>query len=137
MLLVLAQKDERKAVLVTLKCVDVFCELSMKTSGDPWSLERLEAMEQSIKKEFGRLTMNTAKKINWHLRPIGLLLSIHYVECVCAVEKLGSGKNESDLNQSMFCRWPLDRFNEDFNFTEWRKENKKETIQRTEVTELT
>ena len=132
--IILAQglRDNSDVAMLNLKCIDVYCELSVQTK-DEFTLERVKAAEESTKKEYYRRNLEVPSVFKWPFRPFALFLSVHTLNGYSGFQRVIDAKNKSAIQRSFFCRWPVDTLNPGFNFTEWRRQHPNEQFQTKEA----
>ena len=134
MRIILAQglRDNSDMAMLNLKCIDVYCQLSVQTK-DEFTLERVKSAEESTKKEYYRRNLEVPSVFKWPFRPFALFVSVHTLNGYCGFQRVIDAKNKSAIQRSFFCRWPVDALNPGFDFTEWRRQHPNEQFQTKEA----
>lgn len=132
--IILAQglRDNSDVAMLNLKCIDVYCQLSVQGK-DEFTLERVKAAEESTKKEYYRRNLEVPSVFKWPFRPFALFVPVHTLNGYCGFERVSDGKNKSAIQTAFFCRWPVDALNPGFEFTEWRRQHPNEQFQTKEA----
>ena len=122
-LLSLGLHHEADAALFNLQLNDVNFGLSVSFNGAEWDLDTIKTFENCMVSDYRQIDIKTARKLRWYNKPIGLMIMAKHMNGHCGVRKVSASANSTTSDRAFYCQWPANRYNPDFNFTDWQRQN--------------